>query len=142
MKKAGAPLPDCREWSLDDIDRHCEGLKEKMLAAVTEAIASGLEEAHVRFAVQVVSGQKDPLTMYVELPGMCPAGDDYPPVRLKFSLKDAATALMKPLGHAPVDAHNLLRVRNAFARLTGMFDKKLKEISQDQNLSSTIAGAP
>lgn len=117
VTKRDATLPDCREWSLDNVERYCEGLKKRMLAAVTEAMVGGLEEAHVRFAVQFDSSQKDPLAMHIELPGMNPGEDDWPPVRLKFSLKDAALGLTKPMGHRSPDEHSALRVRNALARL-------------------------
>lgn len=132
VTKGGATLPDCREWSLDSIDRYCEGLKERMSAAVTEAISFGLQEACVRFALQLDGGHKDPLTMYIDLPGLNPGEDDYPPVRLKFSLRDAAAGLMEPMGHAPLNEHGLSRVRNAMARLVGTMDEKLRESSNER----------
>jgi hypothetical protein len=88
-------------------------------------IGIGLKDMSVRFAAEVDDELKDPLAMYIELPGMAPIEGD-PAVQMKFSLKDAVAGLVETLGAEPGGERNLALVRDALLKVAGNVDRQLR----------------
>jgi hypothetical protein len=90
---AGSALPDYEGWYLDDVERHCEGLRKRMLAALTQAIRIGLKDAA---RIKFDGTPKKPLTMTIQLPGLRADDDLIPEWRFSLAETTRYLALIDP----------------------------------------------